>query len=430
MDSGGAPRGRMPMAQANPYRARRGPGPGALRRWPPSPESPDRHARRGFSYYAFQGWPLRSLDLRLSSELAQDISRTEAEIRRLNNDPPRTRLLEGVALQLLRAEAVASSRIEGLELSHRRLAEAAFAPDQANDTARGVYANVRAMEEAVRLASGRRPISIDDIRAIHMRLFDGTRDARFAGVLRETQNWIGGSDYSPYGAAFIPVPEGDVRPLLEDLCTFMERDDLPPVLQAALAHAQFETIHPFIDGNGRVGRCLIHVVLRRHALAPHYVPPISVALAANADEYVAGLMSYRSERFEEWSTIFVHATEAAVRRAEELSHELEELQDKWREQAARPRAGSAADKLINALPVSPVVNVRTATTLLDVGAEAARQAIDRLTKGGVLQEVTGRLRDRSWECVGLFALLDEFDRTVATPPGAPAPARRAPRRTH
>jgi Fic family protein len=368
------------------------------------------------------------LELTFSSELAQEISRAEAEILRLNDDPPRTRLLEAVARQLLRAEAVASSRIEGYELSHRRLAEAAFAPADAGGTARSVYANVRAMEEATRLATERRPFDVDDIRAIHRRLFEGTRDERFAGVLRDTQNWIGGGDYSAYGAEFIPVPETAVLPLLKDLCVFLERDDLPVVVQAGLAHAQFETIHPFLDGNGRVGRCLVHVVLRRRRLAPHYVPPISVALAANADRYIDGLTAYRGERFEDWLTMFVRATYAAARRAEDLGHQIDRLQAKWRQQATNPRAGSAADKLISELPVQPVVDVRTAAKMLGVSDEAARQAIERLTKSGVLEEVTGRLRGRSWECVGLFALLDDFDRDVATPAGASSWLR-APRRT-
>lgn len=413
-----------------PYRPQHSPGTGILRRWEPTPDSPDRHARRGFSYYAFRAWPLQGIPLTFPGELATDISRAEAAILRLNDDPPRTRLLEAVRRQLLRAEAVASSRIEGYELSHRRLAEAAFAPGRASDsTARTVYANVRAMEEAIRLAAEQRPFGMDDIRAIHVRLFEGTRDAELAGVIREKQNWIGGSDYSAYGSEFIPVPEGDVRPFLEDLCAFIQRDDLPALAQAALVHAQFETIHPFIDGNGRVGRCLIHVVLRRRGLAPHYVPPISVALAANAEEYVHGLTAYRDERLEEWTTIFTRATDASVRRAGELGHEIEGLQAKWREHAKHPRRGSAADKLIETLPVHPVVDVRTTMTILDVSEEAARQAIDRLTSAGVLQEVTGRLRGRSWECVGLFALLDEFDRTIATPRGAAGPVRRAPRRS-
>jgi len=365
----------------------------------------------------------------LSAELATEISRTEPQILRLNDDPPLTTLLEAVQRQLLRAEASASSRIEGYELSHRRLAEVAFAPEHMDATARSVYANVRAMEEAIRLAAEQRPLGVTDIQAIHARLFEGTRDAKFAGVIREEQNWVGGSDYSPYGAAFIPVPESDVHPLLEDLCAFIERDDLPVLAQAAIVHAQFETIHPFIDGNGRVGRCLIHVVLRRRGLAPHYVPPISVALAANAEEYVAGLTAYRDTRFEEWARIFVRATDAAVRRAQALGGEIEALQANWREQAEHPRRGSSAEKLIEILPIHPVVNVRTAMAILDVSEEATRQAIDRLASAGVLQEVTGRLRGRSWESVGLFALLDEFDRMLATPRGGAVPARRVPRRT-
>lgn len=412
-----------------PYRATGGPGPGVLRRWEPNADSPERRARRGFSYYAFKGWPLQPLQLRFAAELAQEVSRTEAEIVRLNDDPPRTRLLEAVAQQLLRAEAAASSRIEGYSLSHRRLAEAVFDPEHTTGTARTVYGNVRAMEEAVRLAAGRRALRVDDIRAIHRKLFEGTPDARLGGMIRDRQNWIGGNEYSAYGATFIPVPEHEVRSLLEDLCAFIERDDLPAVIQAALVHAQFETIHPFIDGNGRVGRCLIHVVLRRRGLAPHYVPPISVALAANAAEYVAGLTAYRDEQFEDWSTIFVRATDASVRRAEDLGRAIEELQATWRTQAGRPRAGSASEKLIACLPLHPVMNVQKAMTVLEVSEMAVRQAIERLTKAGVLEEVTGRLRGRSWECVGLFALLDEFDRAVATPPGAAGPARGTPRRT-
>jgi Fic family protein len=367
--------------------------------------------------------------LSVSAELAQDISRTESAIRRLNDDPPRTRLLEAVRQQLLRAEAVASSRIEGYELSHRRLAEAVFAPDRTDANARTVYANVRAMEEAVRRATGRRPLSIDDIRAIHRRLFEGGRDAHLGGVLRESQNWIGGSDYSAYGADFIPVPESDVRPLLEDLCAFAERDDLPALVQAAVVHAQFETVHPFVDGNGRVGRCLIHVVLRRRSLAPHYVPPISVALGANTDEYVAGLTAYRAEQTEEWLTIFVRATDASVRAAEELARAIEQLQERWRAKAGQPRAGSAHAKLIDALPVQPVVDVVSAARAIGSSEEGARRAIARLADAGVLQEVTGRMRGRTWECVGLFALLDEFDRALATARSGLARGQRAPRRT-
>ena len=390
---------------------------------------PDAHARRGFSYYAFSGWPVASLSPTFSPELAQEIAVAEAEIQRLNNDPPRTQLLEAVARQLLRAEAVASSRIEGLDLSHRKLAEAAFEPEGTTSNARSVYANVRAMEESIRLATRRRPFTVDDLRKIHARLFEGTRDEQYAGVIRQEQNWIGENAYSAYGADFSPGPDDDVPRLLGDLCLFVERDDLPAVGQAGIAHAQFETIHPFIGGNGRVGRCLIHLVLGRRGLAAHYVAPISVALAASSDAYVAGLTAYRDQKIDEWSTVFARAVTAAAGGAKELAARIETLKERWRGQADRPRLGSAACNLIEVLPAHPVIDLRTTEEILDVSDEAARQGIERLARAGVLREITGRRRGRVWECVGLFALLDQFDRLIATPPGAVKPGRRAPRPT-
>jgi len=101
-------------------------------------------------------------------------------------------------------------------------------------------------------------------------------------VIRSEQNWIGGAASSPRDAEFVPPPPELVPDLLDDLCAFCNREDVPASVQAGIAHAQFETIHPFADGNGRVGRALIHVVLRRRALAPRYVPPVSLVLAADA----------------------------------------------------------------------------------------------------------------------------------------------------
>lgn len=406
------------------------PGPGVRRVWTSGQPSLSggRLAREGFVYYAFDGWPVRDLARSFSSELAQELSEAENEVRRLNDDPPRTQLLEAVARQLLRSEAVASSRIEGFELSHRKLAEAAFDPEDASINARTVLGNVRAMDEAIRFASQRHDLTVTEIRTIHRRLFEGTRDAAIGGVIRTSQNWIGGRD-NPWGARFIPVPEDQIVRLLDDLCRFAARDDLPAVAQAAIVHAQFETIHPFSDGNGRVGRSLIHLVLRRRGVAPYYVPPVSLVLAANYKEYERGLTTFREERVEEWCGIFARAVAIACRGATELAARIEDLKDRWRDQADSPRAGSAAAKLIDLLPVQPVVDLRTVEHTLGVSDEAARLGIDRLERAGVLSEVTKRKRGRAWECVGLFALLDSFERLVATPVGATAPTRRAPRAT-
>ncbi len=407
-----------------------GPGDGIRRYWEGGQPSISggRLAREGFFYYAFKGWPIAALEPPFPAALVQDIAGAESKLRHLNTDPPRTQLLEAGARQLLRAEAVASSRIEGLELSHRKLAEGVFDPEAATSNARSVLGNVRAMEEAIRLAGPRRELSVDDIRAIHRRLFEGTRDARLGAAVRTRQNWIGGRD-NPWGARFIPVPEDDVPALLEDLCRFLAREDLPALAQAAIMHAQFETIHPFTDGNGRVGRSLIHLVLRRRGLAPHYVPPISLVLAANYSEYERGLTAYRDGRTEEWCGIFARAVAIACDGAEALAGRIETLQERWRTQAGSPRAGSAADNLIAVLPVHPVLDLRSAQSVLGISDEAARLGIERLERAGVIREITKRKRGRAWECVGLFALLDQFERTLATSAGSNRPARRSPRPT-
>jgi Fic family protein len=394
-----------------PYRV--GPGEGIRRRWPGGLTlSGGRRAREGFDYYAFKGWSVAELAPTFPAELTQDISVAESELRSLNGDPPRTQLLEAVARQLLRAEAVASSRVEGLELSHRKLARAAFDPEDTTVNARTVLGNVRALEEAVRLASSTREITVDSIRAIHRRLFEGTRQAKIAGLIRTRQNWIGGAD-TPWGAAFIPVPEDDVPGLLDDLCLFVRRDDLPAVAQAAIAHAQFEAIHPFEDGNGRVGRALIHVILRRRRVAPHYVPPISLILASNYSEYERGLNAYRDRASDEWTGIFARAVTIACLEAAGLADRIDALKKRWRVAANTPRSGSAADKLIEILPVHPVVDLRTAEEILRISDEAVRLGIERLQHAGVVREVTNRKRGRAWESVGLFAILDEFDRKLA-----------------
>ncbi|MDP9245975.1 MAG: Fic family protein [Chloroflexota bacterium] len=400
--------------------------PGIRRFWPaglPS-VSGGRAARQGFYYDAFAGWEIARTEPDLSAETIQDLVRAESAIRRLNEDPPRSESLESLAHQLLRSEAVASSRIEGLEVSHKVLAEAAFDPKLATANAASVLGNVKAMQEGLKLGSGPTPITVDTLIRIHARLFKGARDEAIAGRLRASQNWIGSGD-NPYRAVFVPVPEDDVPRLLQDLVAFIARDDLAPLAQAAVAHAQFETIHPFGDGNGRVGRILVHLILRRRGLAPHYVPPISLVLAANDEAYVAGLTAYREHRDNEWMGLFSRAAGIAADGARGLAADIETLKARWRERA-KPRAGSAAAKLIDVLPLHPVFDLRSASDFLRVSDEAARLGIARLEDAGILREVTKRKWGRAWEAAGLFALLDGFERKLATPQDAPR-RRAAPR---
>lgn len=382
-----------------------------------------RGARRGFNYRAYVPAAIADEDFLLASHIAAAAANAELACRELNEEPPALANLEGLGRQLLRAESVASSRIEGLVLSHRRLAKAAFSPDARDITAQSVLANIAALECAVALAGEAEELRREDLLEVHRLLFQGTRDEHLGGLIREEQNWIGGAASSPRAAEFIPPPHELVPELLDDLCAFCNREDLPAAIQAAVAHAQFETIHPFHDGNGRVGRAVILIILRRRGIAPRYLPPVSLALAGEADRYVAGLTSWRNGDEEDWFTVFIDALYRAAKGSREFAGRVAELQRRWLEQAGNPRRGSGPLRLIELLPSQPIINVKTAARVLGGSEERARLAILRIEKAGVLRQTAVGRRNRAWECVGLFDLLDRFERELGQAERTPRPTR-------
>ena len=256
-----------------------------------------RRDRRACEYEAYLPDPLRGRSFRLDGAVAADIADAERAIQRLDVEAATLLETEALARLLLRAEAVASSHIEGLEIGGRRLLRAEAAKElgvAAEDvTADEVLGNIEAMRWAVTTLARAKAVRVDGILEVHRRLLAGTRLEVYGGEIRDTQNWIGGSSYNPCSASFVPPPWEEVESLLEDLCSFSNADELPAVAQAAIAHAQFETIHPFVDGNGRTGRALIHVILRRRGLATHVLPPVSLVLATWAKDYVNGLTATR-----------------------------------------------------------------------------------------------------------------------------------------
>ena len=413
--------------------------------WRPAADSAaSRRHRRPCQYTAYTPDPLLDLDLLIPGDLAADIADAEHAVVALNRAPTGAGDLEALARVLLRAEAVASSRIEGLTVAHRRLLKYEAARmsgvQLADATAQAVLGNVAAMQAAIEAADKPGPFSLQDLLAIHIALMSEADHPEWGGLVREEQNWIRGQ--TPCVAEFVPPPYEQVRALLADLCEFMNTDDLPPLVQAAVAHAQFETIHPFLDGNGRAGRALIHVVLRRRGLAPRYVPPISLALATSAKDYVAGLTAFRflgssdsaaaRQGIRTWLEVAATATLRACRHAERLASELEQLRGSWRERV-RPRRNSAADLLVDVLVRAPVVTAATAAALVGRSTVATGNAIDQLVEAGVLQQTTMGRRNRAFEAPEVFDLLLDYERTLASPTGdtttgpptRPAPARRA-----
>jgi Fic family protein len=385
-----------------------------------------RRDRRPFRYRAFVPDPVGDWDEPLAMRAADVVAAATAAVRDLQmigggHD------LETFAAPLLRSEALGSSFIEGLRASNKRLALAAYEPLAADGIARAVLGNVRAMERAVEIGTTRRPFRLADLLDIHRTLLEGTAEERYGGVIRPGQNWIGGRGLSPADATFVPPPEDRVPALLKDLVKLINLDDLPAIAQAAIAHAQFETIHPFGDGNGRAGRCLIHVVLRRRGLAPRFVPPVSVILATNARQYIAGLVDFREGRADDWIGVFAEATKTAIDAAKRLWEQIDALLREFVERAGSPRADSVARKIILGLPAQPVVSAETAASRYDVTPTATRAALNRLQEAGVLMPTrVGRRRDREWISDELFVLLDAFEYDLGQPaeggPAQPAPA--------
>lgn len=384
------------------------------RRWEGNPGAyGGRRARASFTYQAFVPDPIEALDPPTTFEAADAVAAAEQEVRELNASHSVSGL-EAIGALLLRSEAIASSRIEGYELSQRNLAKALIDARAARGTARTVAANVIAMEEAIALGEAERPLVGDDIRAIHGTLMAGEPERVTPGEYRREQNWIGGRLDSPLDARYVPPPEGEIDGLMDDLVAFVNRDDLPGVAQAAIAHGQFETIHPFLDGNGRVGRCLIHVVLRRRGVAPRFVPPVSVVLAARANQYVEGLVGYREGRISEWCASFAGACERASQLSGELAEEIAKLETDWNERAGRPRRDSAAARIIAALPAQPITSAATIRAVIGASHQRALDGLKVLARAGVVRQITEGGYDRQYAADELFALVEAYEQRVAT----------------
>ncbi|HEV2642649.1 MAG TPA: Fic family protein, partial [Candidatus Elarobacter sp.] len=303
--------------------------------------------RRACHYDAFVPEPLADLALVLPAAVAGVVSDAEAATAHLNDAPDSA--LAPLARLLLRTESIASSKVEGLQIGVREMARAEVQAEAGmirSRTALELIDNINAMELAIGQAAEADVFGIDQIVAIHARLMQHAPNAHLAGRIRTQQNWIGGNDYNPCGADFVPPPPSEVSRLLEDLCGAINDDLLPPLVQAALVHAQFETVHPFEDGNGRTGRALVHVVLRRRGLAPRFVPPISVVLASARDRYIAGLTAFRGDQVANWVEYFSAAAARSARLASVYVDAVESLRRHWRAQLAEsgraPRAGAAA----------------------------------------------------------------------------------------
>lgn len=303
---------------------------------------------------------------------------------------------------LLRTESASSSEIENLTASAKQVALAELgASDSAN--ARLVAANVRAMEAALAVAES---INEESIIAMHAALLEES-DREHTGRFRDQQVWIGGGGISPHEATFVPPHHSRVQPLMRDLVQFAGRTDIPVLLQAALAHAQFETIHPFTDGNGRTGRALIHTILKQGGLTRNLAVPVSAGLLANTQRYFDALGEFRSGNPEAIIGAVAQAAFHAVENGSRLVTDLRECEAAWAE-LIPARRGSAVARLSDVLLAQPVVTTQIVAERLRVSIPAAQNAIDRFVAAGALLPVHAQRRNRVWFAPQILAALDSF----------------------
>lgn len=318
---------------------------------------------------------------------------------------------------LVRREAVLSSRIEGTRasLSDLVLFEIDQPADAQHDDVREVFNYLRALDHV--LAADRRlPLSLSLLREAHQILLTGVRGGYATpGEFRKTQNWIGPPRAVLDGATFVPPPPEVLWGCLDALEKFLHADDpLPPLLAIAAIHYQFEAIHPFIDGNGRVGRLLVVLLLLEWHLLPAPLLDLSAYLEPRRDRYYSALLAVSTAGdWAGWFGFFLEAVERQARDALLRVRGLHALRTQMREAVTTTRSGLAV-RLVDALFESPVTTIPRARSLLGVTHRAASLHVQRLVELGVLQEIEHGGRPRRFVATAIMrAVAGETDSSRA-----------------
>jgi Fic family protein len=303
---------------------------------------------------------------------------------------------------LLRSESASSSQIENLTSGARAIALAELGQGDRSNAAQ-IVANVRAMQAAIALADR---LDVDAVLAMHAALMEDDRHHE-PGQWRREQVWIGGTTFGPHLADFVAPHHKHVPRLMDDLIAFIRRDDLPALVHAALAHAQFETIHPFTDGNGRTGRALIHAMLRAKGLTRNVTVPVSAGLLTDTDAYFSALTRYRQGHAGEIIRLMSEASFTAITNGRQLVADLNDVRTRWSE-VVRARRDAVAWQLVDLVLRQPVIDAATAQRELGATSANTHRALRQLTDAGVITEFSGKQRARLWQASEVLSALDDF----------------------
>lgn len=342
------------------------------------------------------------------AELTPSVSREAAELAEQASleltafDAEQGMRMSHFAPVLLRSEAAASSQIENLTASARSV----FSADLGVKTGRNaqlIASNTRAMSAALDLADD---ISAASVLAMHEVLM-ANQPQHTPGRFRQEPVWIGVSGTSPAGAQYVAPRFGRVPELMDDLMRFANRMDIPPLLSVSVTHAQFETIHPFTDGNGRTGRALVASMLRHRGILRNISVPVSAGLLADIDSYHQALANYHEGKISPIVIAFSEASLRAVQNSRLLLNEIDEIRESWNSQL-RVRRDSKAWQLLDVITRMPVINSRIAAEQLGVAQPNVYAPLQALTDAGILQSKKEHRMGPFWRSDEILGAIDQF----------------------
>jgi Fic family protein len=366
---------------------------------PPSNSRSGNFVQQPGGYKAFISNPLPPVPpLNYSNALTNLLSRADQAIGRLDGVAQTLPNADLFVAMYVRREAVDSSQIEGTQSTLEDVLTFELDPEITrlpNDVGE-VVNYVKAMNHGLsRLAEI--PLSLRLIREIHTELLSNTRGSDKApGQFRTTQNWIGSANASIANATFVPPPPGELAKTLGDFELFLHQaNEIPELIRCGLCHAQFETIHPFLDGNGRVGRLLISFLLVHNGVLHRPLLYLSSYLKHRRAEYYDRLMAVRIDgNWESWLEFFLRGVAETAEEATSTAAAIVRLKESHRQILQQGGLGPNHFKLLDLLFMRPLVNVSLVQDRLDISDVTATRLINSLVSLGLIEEITGRKRNR------------------------------------
>ena len=326
------------------------------------------------------------------------------------------------------AESLGSSHIEGVAPAPKRVVQALAKRQHTGEgAAHGAVAevigNIDATAQAQQMLAQRQDLRLETLLDAHRTLMAASPTPHFGGVVRSDQNWIGGNDWHPLESEYVPPPPEMCLPLLEDLILYLRGEEHPPLLQAAVAHVQFETVHPFGDGNGRAGRAVLYGVLKHRCVPDGMMPPVSLALSRNRDAYLDALAEFqtyvgdpddprRSEALTRWLEVLAGAVQQSSAAVVRYQEAIGALQDHWRAAVGGRERRSVAAAVIDYLPANPSVTAKTLADATGFSQRRCGDALRRLEAAGVVKGRAAGPSLRVYDADKVFEAFNVMSSTV------------------